>query len=139
MSDEDPAVPAAAAPPVKPLPPAVVGLALALLAALLAYQIIGSPRAALGGFVGGGLVAFLAWTPLVLRPAGVSIGGAAAVGALALAAAYVGAGLVAGGGARVLVDHDAVVMLVFTFWIVLPVMVAAAIGLAILPRLVSRR
>ncbi|MCE1236905.1 MAG: hypothetical protein LWW93_11180 [Hyphomicrobiales bacterium] len=139
MSDEDPVVPAAEEPPAAPLPPAIAGLALALLAALLAYQIIGSPLAALGGFFGGGLVAFLAWTPLVLRPAGVSIGGAAATGALALAAAYVGAGLVAGGGSRVLVDHDAAVMLVFTFWIVLPVMVAAAIGLAILPRLLGRR
>lgn len=139
MSEEEPVVPAAAPQGAKPLPPAVAGLVLALVAALLAYQIIGSPRAAAGGFVGGGLVAFLAWAPLVLRPTGVSIGGAAATGALALASAYVGAGLVAGGGARVLVDHDAVVMLVFTFWIVLPVMVAAAIGLAVAPRLFSRR
>jgi hypothetical protein len=135
MSDARPDLPAAR----RGLPRLVATVVLGLLSALLAFQILGVPRAALGAFVGGAVVAHLAWGVLVMRPAGASIGGAAATGALTLVTAYVGAGLIGGGGARVIVDHEAVVMLIFTFWIVVPVMVAAAIGLAVLDRFLAGR
>lgn len=125
--------------PPRSLPNPVASAALACLSALLAFQILGSPRAALGALVAGGLVAHLAWPILAMRPSGPSMGGGAATGALVLASAYVGAGLVGGGGARVIVDHDAAVMLLFTFWIVVPVMVAAGVGLALLARGLASR
>jgi len=136
MSEDRPVVPAA---PRRGLPRVVAALVLGLVSALLAHQILGVPRADLGAFVGGAVVAHLAWGVLVMRPTGASIGGAAATGALALVTAYVGAGLLGGGGARVVVDHDAAIMLLFTFWIVVPVMVAAAIGLAVVDRLLADR
>lgn len=116
---------------------ATVGLA--VLAAVLCYQILGEPLAALGAFLGSGLVAGLAWGALVIRPTGISLGAAALTGVLALAAGYVGAGLVGAGGSRVVTDRDAAVALLFSFWLVLPVMVAGAVGLAVVTRILAAR
>lgn len=121
------------------LPRGLVGLALALVAGLLGWQLLGSPLAAAGAFVAGGVIALLGWGPLVLRPAGASLGGAAAVGTLSLVAAYVAAGLLLGGGGGVIADHQSLVLLIFSFWIVAPVMIAAAVGLALLDRHLSAR
>lgn len=112
---------------------------LAALAALLAIQILGRPLPALGACVGAALVAGLAWGPLVLRPTGIALGGAALTGVFALAGGYVGAGLVGAGGSPVVTDHESAIALLFSFWIVLPVMVAAAIGIAVATGLVARR
>lgn len=135
MADPDPAVPTPR--PTKSLPPVVVAVVLGGLAALLAFQLLGLAAAALGAFVGAGVVAGLGWRPLVMRSPRHSLGGAAIVGGLALAAGYVGAGLLAGGGARVIVDHEAAIALLFSIWIVVPVMVGAAVGLALLARLLA--
>lgn len=117
----------------------VAALVLAALAALLAWQILGRPLASLGAFLGAGLVGGLAWGPLVLRPSGIALGGAALTGALALVTAYVGAGVIGAGGARVVTDQEAAIALLFSFWIVLPVMVAAGVGLALATRLLAAR
>jgi len=119
------------------LPRGVVGLALGGLAGVLSYQLLAAPLAAVAAFVAAGVVAVLAWPVLVPRPTGASLGGAAATGALALVAAYVCAGFLLGGAGAA--DHDSMVLLIFTFWIVVPVMVAAAVGLALLDRRLGER
>ncbi|NLH82094.1 MAG: hypothetical protein GX458_14785 [Phyllobacteriaceae bacterium] len=121
------------------LPRGVAALALAVLAAVLCWQLLASTLAAAGAFVAAAVVAFLAWPVLVIRPAGASLGGAAATGALTLLAATVVAGLLLGRGGAVVVDHDTLILLLFSLWIVIPVMVAAAVGLALLDRRLSER
>ena len=121
------------------LPRGVVGLALAVVAGVLSYQLLAAPLAAAAAFVAAGVVAFLAWPVLVVRPTGASLGGAAATGALALLAAYVCAGFLLGRGGGIVADHETMVLLIFTFWIVVPVMIAAAVGLALLDRRLGER
>lgn len=136
MAEPDPAVPAS--PTTKSLPRVLVAVVMGGLAALLAFQLLGSALPALGAFLGAGVVAGLAWGPLATRSETHSLGGAAVTGVLALLAAYVVGGLAAG-GAGALVDHEAAITLLFSFWIVVPVMVGAAVGLALLARLLATR
>lgn len=117
----------------------VATVALAVLAAVLALQILGRPLPALGALIGAGLIAGLAWGPMVMRPTGIALGGAALTGFFALAAGYVGAGLTGAGGAPVITDGESAIALLFSFWIVAPVMVAAALGLAVGMRLLAAR
>ncbi len=139
MSEQPSTVPTPSRPGSGRLPRAVVGAVSALVAGVLSYQLLAAPLVAVGSGVAAGLVAVLAWPVLVLRPTGASLGGAAATGALSLVAAYVAAGLMLGRGGGVIVDHDALILLLFSFWIVIPVMVAVAVGLALLDRRLCER
>lgn len=114
-------------------------LALAALAALLTAQTVGTTAAALGAALATAAVVAVVWRRWVLRPEGVSLGRAAAAGVLATLAAVSGAAIAGGAGAAVVVDQEARIALLFSVWIVMPVMVAAAVGLAASTRALARR
>lgn len=112
---------------------ALAGVAFAVLGGLLTFQMLHHAPAALGAAVSAGVVATLLWGRLVVRPGGVAWGGAVAVGFAATFAAFCGAAAFGLGGARVAGDEAAAVAL-FALLMVLPVMLAAAVGVAALTR-----
>ena len=116
----------------------LAGPVLAALAALLTVQMIGEPLAALGAALGAGAIAFALWGRLVVRSEGTSYGRAAGVGFAATFAAFLGAALLGAATSRVPVDRDAVGAGFFALLVVLPVMVAAGIGLAAIGALRDR-
>jgi hypothetical protein len=108
----------------------LAGAALAALAALLTVQMIGEPLAALGAALGAGLVAFLLWGGAVVRPEGISYGRAAGIGFVATFAAFFGAAVLGAATSRVQAGGEAFAAAFFALAVVLPVMVAASVGLA---------
>ena len=106
------------------------GPLLAALAGLLAYQIVGEPLPALGSALGAGLVVFTLWGRLVVRPDGVSYGRAVGIGFAATFAACFGAAVLGAATSRVAVDQAAFSAGMFAIVVVLPVMIAAAVGAA---------
>lgn len=116
----------------------VAVVALAGLCGAIAATLIGTPRAVIGAAGGAGLLAFAAWGPLVLAARGPVLGAAAIAGLLALFGAYVGA-LVVGSGASALRDPDALTAVVFSLWIVAPMVVTLAVAVALVTRLLATR
>ena len=112
--------------------------ALAVLAGLLTWQMLGEPATALGAALAAGAVAFAVWGRLVVRPEGISYGRAAGVGFAATFAAFFGAAVLGAAGARVSLDADTFGAAFFALLVVLPVMVAAGVGLAAIGTLRNR-
>jgi hypothetical protein len=108
------------------------GAGLAVLAALLTFQMIGEPLPALGAAIGAGAVAFFGWAPLVVRPEGISYGRAVGIGFAATFAAFAGAAILGAAASRVVADQAAFNAATFAMAVVLPVMVAVAVALAAL-------
>jgi len=109
----------------------VAGPALGLLAGLLTFQMTAVLPPALGAALAAGLLVFAAWGPLVVREEGASYGRAVGLGFAATFAAFFGAA-VFGIGTGAASGREAAGVAVFALAMVLPVMVAAAIGLAAL-------
>lgn len=118
----------------------VAVLALALLTGAIAAHFTGPSRAALGAAAGAALIAAVGWGPMVLRASGPSLAGAGGVGFLALAAAYVGAGLFAGVlGQGVLIVREILISVIFSFWVIAPMVVSLAVAIALATRLLAAR
>jgi hypothetical protein len=132
MNEHPPVAPAfAPSPRVRAASRLVAGLGLGLLGALLSFQMVHEPLAALGAGLGAAAVAFAAWGVIVLKDAGLGLGRAALVGALAVVGGYLGMGIVGGGASRLLTDTDTGVALLFSFWMVLPIALAFAVAVAV--------
>ena len=112
----------------------IAGVVFAALAGLLAFQMLGEPLVALGAALGAGGFAFAIWGGFVVRPEGVSYGRAAGVGMMATVAAFLVAALTGGAASRVVVGAEAAGAAFFAFLVVLPVMIAAGVGLVALMR-----
>jgi len=112
----------------------VAGVALAVLAGLLALQMTGAPLAGLGAALGAGIVGFTLWGRMVVRPEGISYGRAAGLGFVALFAAFFGAALLGAAVTRPVAGDEAIPVAVFALMVVSPVMIAAAVALAFLSR-----
>ncbi|MER2605090.1 MAG: hypothetical protein ABTQ29_04595 [Siculibacillus sp.] len=117
----------------------VATLSLGLLSGAIAQNILGEPLAALGAGMGAAVMAFLAWSPLVLGRRGVAIYGAAVVGLLTLLGGYVGMAVVGGGASKVIADPETAVALLFSFFIVAPMIVSLAVAVAFAMRWWSLR
>ena len=102
---------------------------LAIVAAVLTLQMLGQPLAALAAGLAAGVIAFALWGGLVVRPAGPSYGRAAGLGIAATFAAVFAAAL-AGAGGTPASGREATGVALFALFMALPVMVAAAVGLA---------
>lgn len=112
---------------------------LAGLAGLLTLQMIGEPAAAIGAALGAGLFTFVLWGRFVLAATGSPVGGALGTGAIALLAAYVGAALAGASSSHPIDGAEAAVALLFSLWIVTPIFLAAAVGLAVVTTRSRRR
>lgn len=112
---------------------------LAGVAALLAYQMIGEPLAALGAGLGAGAATATLWGGFVIRPEGVSLGRAVGVGFFATFGAFLGAAILAGATSRVTFGGEAVAAASFAMLVVLPMMVATALAVAVLTRAKAAR
>ena len=117
----------------------LAGPALAVLAALLTWQMLGEAPAALGAALGAGILGYALWGQLVVRPEGISYGRAAGIGFAATFAAFFGAAVLGAAGSRVPLDATAFGAAVFALLVVLPVMVAACVGLAALGAIRAHR
>lgn len=111
---------------------------LAALSGLLGLQMTGEALAALGGCLGAGLVVFFVWGPIVLRGDTIRLGSAVMVAGLALVASYVGMAIVGGATSRPM-GQEAAIALFASMWITAPVVVAAAIGVAVATRSATDR
>ena len=110
----------------------VAGPALGLLAGILTLQMLHAPLAALAAALAAGLVGVALWGTLVVRPEGVSYGRAAGLGFAVTFAAFAAAALVGGASAGVVDAGEAAGIALFSLFMALPVMIAAAIALAAL-------
>ncbi len=109
----------------------VAAPAFAVLAGVLALQMLGQPLAALAAGLAAGVVVLALWGRLVVRPEGPSYGRAAGLGIVATFAAVFAAALAGAGGAPAS-GREATGVALFALFMALPVMVAAAVGLAAL-------
>ena len=107
----------------------VAAPALAVVAAVLAIQMLGQPLAALAAGLAAAGVTFALWGGLVVRAEGPSYGRAAGLGIAATFAAVFAAALTGAGGAPAS-GREATGVALFALFMALPVMVAAAVGLA---------
>lgn len=110
----------------------VAGPALAVVAGLLALQMLGAPLAALAAALAAGLVAFALWGGLVVRPEGASYGRAVGIGFAATFAAFFAAAVTGVSATPVADGRDAAGIALFALFMALPVMIAAALALAAL-------
>ncbi|TBW34609.1 hypothetical protein EYW49_17845 [Siculibacillus lacustris] len=114
--------------------PYAAALVVAAFVGVLVLQLGAGTAAALAAAAAAALWGGIGW-PLWVRAGGVtSPGRAAAFGVVAVAAGAVGAGLASGGLARLAEGGDAVVTLLFAVGMVTPMVIAAAVGLAVLTR-----
>lgn len=112
---------------------------LATLSGAIAWQMTGKATAAIYAFVCAAVIVVAAWNPVALRGGEIRVGRAVMVGFLVVAGACVG--MVAGSGAiGSLFEAETATALFAAVWIVTPIVVAAAVGIAHLTRYaVSRR
>jgi hypothetical protein len=108
----------------------VAGPALGLLAGLLTLQMLHAPAAAFAAGLAAGLVGVLLWGALVVRPEGVSYGRAAGLAIAATFVAFAAAAMVGGASGGMADAREAAGVALFSLFMALPVMVAAAIALA---------
>jgi hypothetical protein len=110
---------------------AVAGAAviLAVVVGGLLMQALGHPRTASVGGLAAALVAALGWSFADRLAGGLTLGGSAAVGGLAVIAAYLAGAAFGGAGSPIRFDGEAGMVVLFSLWLVLPVGVAT--GLAV--------
>ncbi len=130
MNDQDPAAEVGATmvpPPRTAAAVAAAGLGHAVIGGVLLFQLYADWVGGLAGAVGAGLVGGLLWSGFVAAsPRGVP-GRAAIAGALALVVACLAARFTPWSVAAVAPPS----VLLFSLWIILPIGVAAAVGLAL--------
>lgn len=109
----------------------VAAPALAVVGGVLTLQMLGQPLAALVAGLAAGVLVFATWGTLVVRPEGPSYGRAVGLG---IAATFVGvtAAALVGAGGTPASGREAAGVALFALFMALPVMVAAAVGLAAL-------
>lgn len=108
----------------------VAGPSLGLLAGVLTLQMLHAPLAALAAALAAGLVGVALWGTLVVRPEGVSYGRAVGLAFAATFAAFFAAALVGGASGGTADAREATGVALFSLFMALPVMIAAAIALA---------